>query len=89
MSAGASRKFIGEECHFKGRYSPNVLNTVFNAYRPFLGRILSLLVIGFLGRLLMVFRNSKGVEVLVKEPSMLSPFVAVADEGHASLPSDP
>lgn len=54
MSAGVSRKFIGEERHFKGRYSPNVLNTVFNAYRPFLGRILSLLVIGFLGRLLML-----------------------------------
>lgn len=54
MSAGTSRKFIGEERQFKGRYSPNVLNTVYNAYRPFRGRILSLLVVGFIGRLLML-----------------------------------
>jgi ABC-type multidrug transport system fused ATPase/permease subunit len=53
-SQGASRKFIGEEREFKGRYSTNVLNTVYNSYRPFRGRILFLIVLGFLGRLLML-----------------------------------
>lgn len=53
-NSGASRKFIGEERQFKGRYSANVLNTVYNAYRPFRGRILALIVVGFIGRLLML-----------------------------------
>lgn len=48
------RKFVGEESQFRGRYSPNVLGTVLNAYRPFRWRILSLIFIGFIGRIFML-----------------------------------
>jgi len=50
----SSRKFVGEESQFKGRYTPQVLQTVFKAYRPFRGKIISLIVLGFIGRLLML-----------------------------------
>jgi ABC-type multidrug transport system fused ATPase/permease subunit len=51
---GSSRKFVGDESQFKGRYSPQVLQTVFNAYRPFRGKIIALIFLGFIGRLLML-----------------------------------
>jgi len=50
----SSRKFVGDESQFKGRYSPQVLQTVFKAYRPFRGKIIALIVLGFFGRLLML-----------------------------------
>ncbi|MBN8542006.1 MAG: ATP-binding cassette domain-containing protein [Deltaproteobacteria bacterium] len=53
-SVGSSRKFVGDESQFKGRYSPQVLQTVFKAYRPFRGKIIALIFLGFFGRLLML-----------------------------------
>jgi ABC-type multidrug transport system fused ATPase/permease subunit len=50
----SSRKFVGDESQFKGRYSPQVLQTVFKAYRPFRGKIIALIFLGFFGRLLML-----------------------------------
>lgn len=50
----SSRKFVGDESQFKGRYSPQVLQTVLKAYRPFRGKIIALIVLGFFGRLLML-----------------------------------
>lgn len=49
-----TRKFVGDEEQFKGRYSPHVLETLKMAYRPFRFRILALLVCGFFGRLFML-----------------------------------
>lgn len=49
-----SRKFVGDEEQFKGRYSKNVLETLSFAYRPFRFQIVGLVVCGFLGRILML-----------------------------------
>lgn len=51
---GTSRKFVGDESQFKGRYSPQVLQTVLKAYRPFRGKIIALIFFGFIGRVLML-----------------------------------
>jgi ABC-type multidrug transport system fused ATPase/permease subunit len=49
-----TRKFLGDEEQFKGRYSKNVLATMRLAYKPYRFRIVGLLFCGFLGRLLML-----------------------------------
>lgn len=49
-----SRKFIGDEEQFKGRYSRNVVRTLKLAYGPVRYKILGLLACGFVGRLLML-----------------------------------
>lgn len=49
-----TRKFLGDEEQFKGRYSKNVLATLGLAYKPYRFRIAGLLVCGFAGRLLML-----------------------------------
>lgn len=46
--------FIKDETHFKGQYSKGVFNTVFAAYRPYRLKIASLIVFGFVGRLLLL-----------------------------------
>ncbi|MBL7688000.1 MAG: ATP-binding cassette domain-containing protein [Bdellovibrionaceae bacterium] len=46
--------FIKDETHFKGQYSKTVFNTVFAAYRPYRWKIASLVVFGFVGRLLLL-----------------------------------
>ena len=46
--------FIKDETHFKGQYSKSVFNTVFAAYRPYRLKIVSLIVFGFVGRLLLL-----------------------------------
>ncbi|MDX9730734.1 MAG: ATP-binding cassette domain-containing protein, partial [Bdellovibrionales bacterium] len=49
-----TRQFLGEETKFKGRYAETVLETILSAYRPFRFRILTLIAIGFVGRLLLL-----------------------------------
>lgn len=71
---GTSRKFVGEESQFKGRYSPQVLQTVFKAYRPFRGKILSLIVLGFIGRLLML--GNANLVSWWADPKSRPPFLA-------------
>ena len=46
--------FIKDETHFKGQYSKGVFNTVFAAYRPYRLKIASLIIFGFVGRLLLL-----------------------------------
>jgi ABC-type multidrug transport system fused ATPase/permease subunit len=52
--AKARRKFIDEESNFRGRYSRSVFSTLRHAYGPFRYRILALLLVGFLGRMLLL-----------------------------------
>ena len=49
-----TRKFLGDEEAFKGKYSNTVLQTLGFAYRPYRWRILALMVCGFVGRILML-----------------------------------
>ena len=49
-----SRKFLGDEEAFKGRYSKTVLETLGFAYKPFRWQIAGLIVCGFAGRVLML-----------------------------------
>ncbi|MBI2520286.1 MAG: ABC transporter ATP-binding protein [Bdellovibrio sp.] len=50
MSSVAQSQFMAQETRFKGRYTRSVLNTLFQAYRPFIGRTLCFLILGLLGR---------------------------------------
>lgn len=48
------RRFIDEESQFRGRYGRNVLQSLLLAYRPSRYKILGLMLLGFIGRLLML-----------------------------------
>jgi ABC-type multidrug transport system fused ATPase/permease subunit len=54
MSPSKTRKFLGDEEQFKGRYSSTLIETLGFAYRPVRFRMAGLLLCGFLGRLLML-----------------------------------
>lgn len=49
-----TRKFLGDEEAFRGRYSSTVLETLGFAYKPYRFRIIGLMICGFLGRILML-----------------------------------
>ncbi len=49
-----TRKFLGDEEAFKGRYSSTVLETIGFAYKPYRFRIVGLMICGFAGRILML-----------------------------------
>ncbi len=53
-STSKTRKFLGEEEEFKGKYSRTVLQTLGFAYRPYKWRITALMAFGFVGRILML-----------------------------------
>ncbi|MES2856716.1 MAG: ABC transporter ATP-binding protein [Bdellovibrionota bacterium] len=46
--------FHDDESQFHGRYSKTVVETLYFAYKPFLGRIAILIFLGFIGRLLLL-----------------------------------
>ncbi|HVK61635.1 MAG TPA: ABC transporter ATP-binding protein [Bdellovibrionales bacterium] len=50
----ATRTFHDDESAFHGRYSKHVVETLFFAYRPFLAPIAVLLVVGLVGRFLLL-----------------------------------
>ncbi|HAZ14137.1 MAG: hypothetical protein A2X86_02775 [Bdellovibrionales bacterium GWA2_49_15] len=50
MSTLSQKTYMAQETRFKGRYARSVGNTLYQAYRPFLGRTLFFLVLGFFGR---------------------------------------
>lgn len=54
VTASQSRKFLGDEEAFKGKYSKTVLQTLAFAYRPYRWPLSGLLICGFLGRILML-----------------------------------
>lgn len=47
-------RFLDHESAFRGRYSNEVFESLYFAYRPFIGRIAFLVLCGFLGRLLLL-----------------------------------
>jgi ABC-type multidrug transport system fused ATPase/permease subunit len=49
-----ARAFQDQESSFQGRFGSSVFDTIAQAYRPFLARTLILLLIGFIGRLLVL-----------------------------------
>ncbi len=48
------RSFLDQETAFRGQYSKDVFETLLLAYRPFLVKSVLLLILGFIGRLLML-----------------------------------
>ena len=48
------RSFLDQETSFRGQYSKTVFETLLFGYRPFLGRVSFLVVLGFVGRILML-----------------------------------
>ncbi len=64
--------FLHEETHFKGAYSKSVFRAVYESYRPWRERVFALLLLGILGRaLLLLNTNLMGfwVDSLCKGPS--------------------
>lgn len=53
-SSKGGRQFIDDESNFRGRYSRSVFSTLRHAYGPFRYRITILLIVGFLGRMLLL-----------------------------------
>lgn len=53
-SSSRRSSFMGEETRFRGAYSPTVFQTLRFAYGRFFGRMIILLMIGFVGRLLLL-----------------------------------
>jgi ABC-type multidrug transport system fused ATPase/permease subunit len=53
-SPAASHSFLDQETAFRGHYSKDVFDTLLLAYRPFLFKSVFLLLLGFVGRLLML-----------------------------------
>jgi ABC-type multidrug transport system fused ATPase/permease subunit len=49
-----AKSFLDQETSFRGQYSKDVFKTLYLAYKPFLGRVSVLVVLGFLGRILML-----------------------------------
>lgn len=53
-SQAPARSFLDQETSFRGQYSKEVFDTLLMAYRPFLLRSAFLLLLGFIGRTLML-----------------------------------
>jgi ABC-type multidrug transport system fused ATPase/permease subunit len=51
IDSARTQRFNAAETRFQGRYTGKMLDTLAQAYRPYLGRTLLLLLLGFLGRL--------------------------------------
>lgn len=49
-----TKSFIDQETSFRGQYSKDVFSTLYLSYKPFFGKVAVLLVLGFLGRILML-----------------------------------
>jgi ABC-type multidrug transport system fused ATPase/permease subunit len=47
-------RFMARETRFEGRYGGSLRNTIYQAYRPFLGRTLSILGVGLVGRIVLL-----------------------------------
>jgi ABC-type multidrug transport system fused ATPase/permease subunit len=70
------KAFLDEESSFQGKYSRQVFETLFCAYRPFLLKLVVLLSIGFVSRLVLLGNaNVIGmwVDTLCREPAVCRP----------------
>ena len=47
-------RFMARETRFEGKYAGSLLNTIYQAYQPFLGRTFFLLAIGLIGRIVLL-----------------------------------
>jgi len=54
VNSNAPRSFLDQETAFRGQYSKSVFETLKLAYRPFFMKSVVLLILGFIGRLLML-----------------------------------
>jgi ABC-type multidrug transport system fused ATPase/permease subunit len=50
--------FLHEETHFKGAYSKSVFRAVYESYKPWRGRVVALLLLGILGRTLLLLNTN-------------------------------
>jgi ABC-type multidrug transport system fused ATPase/permease subunit len=70
------KAFLDEESSFEGKYSRQVFETLFFAYRPFFLRLVLLLSVGFVSRLVLLGNaNVIGmwVDTLCREPAVCRP----------------